>query len=523
MENFYYPEEMKKNNSRLLTQIFFKLNRIFIKLAQQREFVRVQSIFVLLQNLFAGVNRVLAGVQSSFAAVQSSFVGVQSVFAGVQRGFAGVQSVFAEVQSPYVGVQNAIAGVQNSKDFRKPYYILLILVFLSLKNYSQILPLDSILNRIERNNPMLKMYDEQINAAMNYAEMTKSWMPPKISAGPWQLPYSATNDIMIMITGEQMIPNPAKQKANYNYMHGMSSVETQGKGIKKNELFAQAKKNYFEWIVLKKKYDISVQTDSLLNYIFHVSKLRYIYNKERLSSIYKAEADLYELRNMETMFMGDMAMKNAELNTLINAEKTFIFSVDTTYLLRSYDAQLADTSMISASRSDIKQYEASIGLIHLQQEYERSKRLPEFGFSFSHMQSLGPMGNSYSAMGMVTLPFVPWASKEYKSNIKGMQNTANSIQLQKQSVLNETSGMITSLQAQMKSAKQQMTNYSENIIPSYYKSYQASMLAYEQNTEELFVVLDGLKMYRMAKLNELDKLNTLLNLQVDYEKEMEIR
>ena len=49
------------------------------------------------------------------------------------------------------------------------------------------------------------------------------------------------------------------------------------------------------------------------------------------------------------------------------------------------------------------------------------------------------------------------------------------------------------------------------------------MIAYEQNTEDLFVVLDGLKMYRMAKMNELDELNALLKLQVDYEKEMEIR
>ena len=57
----------------------------------------------------------------------------------------------------------------------------------------------------------------------------------------------------------------------------------------------------------------------------------------------------------------------------------------------------------------------------------------------------------------------------------------------------------------------------------YSKSYQASLIGYEQNTEDLFVVLDGLKMYRMAKMNEFDQLNTLLKLQVEYEKEMEIR
>jgi hypothetical protein len=221
--------------------------------------------------------------------------------------------------------------------------------------------------------------------------------------------------------------------------------------------------------------------------------------------------------------MGDIQMKNVELNTLMNADKFFVFEVDTILHSRNYELQLPDTSLISSSRSDIKQFDASIGLVKLQQQYEKSKRLPDFGISLSHMQSLGMMPNQYSAMGMITIPIAPWASKEYKSSIKGLENTSNAINFQKQSLINETAGMIASLQTQIKSVKQQLTNYNGNIISAYYKSYQTSLLAYEQNTEDLFVVLDGLKMYRMAKMNELDQLNTLLKLQVDYEKEMEIR
>jgi outer membrane protein TolC len=226
---------------------------------------------------------------------------------------------------------------------------------------------------------------------------------------------------------------------------------------------------------------------------------------------------------METMLQGDMKMKNVELNTLMNLDKSIVFSIDTNFQSRTYEMQLPDTTLISSSRSDIKQFDASIGLVKLQQEYEKSKRLPDFGISLSHMQSLGSMPNSYAAMGMVSIPIVPWASKEYKSNIKGLDNTLNAINYQKQSLVNETAGMVASLQSQIKTAKQQLANYKENIIPTYYKSYQTSMIGYEQNTEDLFVVLDGLKMYRMAKMNELEQLNTLLKLQVDYEKELEIR
>ncbi len=402
----------------------------------------------------------------------------------------------------------------------------IILIFLlAFTGYStaQVLTLDSVLAQIERNNPMLKMFDEQISAVNNYSQMAKSWMPPTISTGPWQVPYKDFNGGMWMITGEQMIPNPSKRKANYNYMLGMVSIEQNGKEAKKNEMFAMAKQNYYEWIILKSKFDVLVQTDSLLNYIVHVAQIRYTYNKEKLNNIYKSQADLFELRNMETMVLSDISMKNVELNTLMNLDKSLVFDIDTTYQSRNYELQLADSAVISSSRSDIKQFDASIALVKLQQEYEKSKRLPDFGISFTHMKSMGEMPNQYSAMGSITIPIAPWSSKEYKSSLKSLDNNNNVISFQRQSLLNETAGKIASLQTQIKSVKQQLTNYSDNIIPAYFKSYQTSMIAYEQNTESLFVVLDGLKMYRMAKMNELDQVNALLRLQVEYEKEMEIR
>ncbi len=420
--------------------------------------------------------------------------------------------------------QRAIGKGQLAKEKRKFAYCLLLIAY-CFSTTAQTLTLDSVLNRIENNHPMLKMYDEQIHALKNTSQMAKSWMPPTFSTGPWQTPYKSFRDGMWMFTGEQMIPNPSKQKANYNFMHGMTAVEQTGKSVKRNEMFAMAKQNYYEWIVLKKKYDLAVQTDSLLNYILKVAQNRYTYNKEKLNNIYKAQADLFELRNMETMLQGDMKMKNVELNTLMNTEKNFSFEIDTTLLPHNYEIQNSDTALITSSRSDVKQFDASIKVAKLQQQYEKSKRLPDFGVSFTHMQtySVMPMPNLYSAMALVTVPIVPWASGEYKNKIKGLDNTVKAINFQKQSLINETAGTIASLQTQIISAKKQLNNYNDNIIPAYFKSYQISMIAYEQNTEDLFVVLDGLKMYRMAKINEMEQLKTLLKLQTEYEKEMEIR
>lgn len=130
--------------------------------------------------------------------------------------------------------------------------LLFLLCICTVKSFAQVLLLDSVLSRIEKSNPMLKMYDEQISAVNNYSQMAKSWMPPTLSTGPWQTPYQNFNDGMWMITGEQMIPNPGKQKATYNYMQGMTSVEQQRKLAKKNEMFTMAKQNYYQWVVQQK-------------------------------------------------------------------------------------------------------------------------------------------------------------------------------------------------------------------------------------------------------------------------------
>lgn len=393
----------------------------------------------------------------------------------------------------------------------------------SHKLTAQVLPLDSVLKTIERNNPMLKMYDEQINADNNFALGAKSWMPPTLSTGPWQTPYSDFKGGMWMLSAEQMIPNRAKLNANQKYMSGMASMETQGKQAQRNQIFGEARVAYYEWIVLKKKYRLSVQIDSLLGYLLQTAQLRYTYNKEKLNNIYKAQADLYELRNMETMLEGEMRMKNVMLNTLMKREKNLRFDIDTLIPEQRYELIANDSAGIATSRSDIKQYDVSLSLLKMKQDIEYSRRLPDFGLSVNHMQSLGMMPNQYSVMGMVTLPIVGWASKEYKSNVKGIRNQMNAVQYQKESLINETLGDISMLQVEIISVKQQLSNYRTNIVPAYYKSYQASMLAYEQNTGDLFIVLDAFKMYRMESMSELDKLNNLLKLQAEYEKELEIR
>ena len=124
-------------------------------------------------------------------------------------------------------------------------------------------------------------------------------------------------------------------------------------------------------------------------------------------------------------------------------------------------------------------------------------------------------------MGSVTIPIVPWASREYKANRKGIRYEVEELQQQKANIINEADGKITALKTEISSKKQQLKNYNQNIIPALQNNYKTSLLAYEQNTGDLQSVLDGIKALQMARMEALSRLQEILQLQVDYERENE--
>ncbi len=399
---------------------------------------------------------------------------------------------------------------------------------------AQILTLDSVLNIIERDNPELKMYDAQINAADTYAEGATAWDAPQIGTGFFMTPYnpmmwkanpSAYNSGMgsYMLSIKQMIPNPQKLEANKTYMESMSSVEKQNKNFVRNMLFAEAKGNYNELVVLKKKQEIVKESENLLKLVIQTTEIRYQYNQEKIGSIYKAKAQLAELQSMLLMYENEIKEKMIMLNTLMNREKSKSFQIDSTYFIKQYDTEIIDTSSLSFLRSDLKAIDQSINLLKAKQQMAKSERLPDFGVSYDHMFTFGTQPQLFTLMGMMTIPIAPWSSKSYTSTVSAIDFEIDALEIQKQGVVNEAVGKLEGLKSKIGFQKQQIKLYEESILPSLRKNYQALLLSYEQNTEELFMVLDAIQMLKMNQLAYLDQLQTLLTLQTEYEKEIEQR
>ena len=394
---------------------------------------------------------------------------------------------------------------------------------------STLLNLQTIFQKIEASYPEILMYEGKIKSIQAKAEGAKSWMPPTASFGLDRFPYDfemlklrddPMNEAGYMFSIEQMIPNPAKLNANKNYLNSLQSVQQNNAAWTKNVLRNKAKKLYYQRYIAEKKTSIIKENIDLLKLFIKTAEERYKYNQADLSTVYKAQAQIEELKNMQTMLFSQIAESNIGLNILMYRDINTTFEIDTAVSLHNYEspAFIADTSFYS--RSNILSVENSIQSMRLNQKYMSSAKKPDFGLKVSHAQMFG-MPNEFSVMGMVTIPIVPWSSKMYKSDVKSMGFEIEAMQKEKETMQLMAQGMIQENLSMLKFEKEQLNNFTNKILPAYQKNLDQSVLSYKQNTGSFFVLLDAWNMSLMKQMEYLDKLNDVLKLEAAYEFETE--
>jgi outer membrane protein TolC len=320
----------------------------------------------------------------------------------------------------------------------------------------------------------------------------------------------------------QMFPNPKKQNAEFNYMKAMSSVEKENRNFTINELKAIAKDAYSEWIIINKKVVVLKQNAELMNYMIKSMEIRYQYNMDKLSSYYKAKSQLGTLESMIVMLQNEQNQKRINLNTLMARDKNTSFQIDTLYTLKTFDTQINDTSTLMNNRSDIQMLNKSIVLNDLQVKVEKSKYLPEFGVKYDHMFTFGKNPQMFSLMGMVSIPMF-YSTKMNRANIKSLKFKNEAISWQKEMILNNSTGMLNSMNENLKTLTKQFSISENTIIPALKKNYETSLIAWQNNSGNLFEVLDGWEALNMAEIDALDKLQNILKMQVEIEKQLEIK
>ncbi len=276
-------------------------------------------------------------------------------------------------------------------------------------------------------------------------------------------------------------------------------------------------------MIIKKKLTVLDDNQKLLEFMIKNSELRYQNNLGKVGAYYKVKASLGNLENSRLQLENEIVQKRIILNTLMNRDKTTEFDIDTVFQTKNLNTLTIDSSALANQRSDIRAVEKDIQLTALQKEVERSKLKPEFGVRYDNMFGFGGLPMQYSLMGVVKLPMVKWSSKSSRANVVSLDWKSEALNQQRQMMINTATGMTLGMTNEIASKQKQIKVYENNIIPAMKRNFQSLLLAYEQNTEELFTLYDAWESLNLTQLEYLDDVKQLYLMHVELERIQEIK
>jgi cobalt-zinc-cadmium efflux system outer membrane protein len=409
-------------------------------------------------------------------------------------------------------------------------YILFMLLCVPVPLLAQqppVLSLDSILQRVDRNNILLQSYDLKAAGYTYSADAATAWMAPMVGVGTFMTPYPGQKIMdsrdkgSLMLQLEQDIPNPAKLSAKKRYIASQGNVEKANRDITLNDFKAQAKRLYFNWLIAKQRIVVLAENEKIMITMKKIEEVRYPYNQSALSGVYKATAKIEDNHNMIRMQEGTIAKARSWLNSLMNAPGNEACDIDTTFQPVFEPAASYDTASLAAARKDVFKMDQSIRSMQLEIESMQREKKPDFRIRFDHMYPLdGMMPQAFSAMGMISIPIAPWSSKMYKSGIKSMQYNVQAMEKERAAMLQETQGMLYGMQFEIQSMQKRISAMEEKIIPALRQTLDANFLNYQENKLALSNVIDSWEALTMMQSNVLDEQLKLYEMIVDYEKQL---
>lgn len=399
-------------------------------------------------------------------------------------------------------------------------------LFATVLTAQQTLTLDSVFQNIEKNNPLLLSYENRIKADKALINSAKVWMPPLLGVEFDRNPYSFDNFYsgVVRTSVMQYFPNRKFTDARKNYFGSLEQIDLHESTFQKNKIFNQAKAAYYGIYIAQKRIKVIKDNIALIQSMIELSQKLMATGKGDLASIFKLKA---RLTTQETMLVHEENLVKthiATLNYLMAKDINQVFNIDTNSIIKNYRnlGYTFTSDIIETKRSDVMQMNSTINSMKLNKDVALLRTRPTFGLRLEHF-AFAKTADMFSVMGTMTLPFAPWVSKSYKSEARSMEYRIAAMEQEKGNMVNMALQMIKMLVIEMNSEYQEIDNYTQKVLPAYKKSLDAYVLAYSQNTSDLNMVLMAYDDLQMSQMEYIRHLETLFKVQIEYEKELQIR
>ena len=417
--------------------------------------------------------------------------------------------------------------------------MLLAISFLFSKAIAQ--PVDTLIQEAYRNNPQLKSFEYQIQAAGFRASSSSAWPAPSIGVEFSQIPTSSANLLNDAISNNYSISQMFMLGGK---LSAMSEVEKRkGRVLEQNfnstqvQLRARIRMNYYQLWLLERQIEVQQRTMSLLNDLAQTMQPHVMTNRMRQADLYTMQAEVASQKaKLNEMVSKHIILQNSMNSLLGRNDLTQTVKIDSalpTASLMSSEFQLtekmkqANPSLIAMDRmKEMNEAEitaANRELIPDVMVQAMVMRMPNGMILTGGPRSTDMIQQSvtgmamqktdwmYSIMASITLPFAPWSSERSTAKADEMRSTNLSIEAEKNAMQREMIASLRSALNKYATADSLVRQYQNEIIPLTRQSAEAQTVAYQTGQVPITTVLDS---HRMELMKQDDYLMVLMDRQM---------
>jgi cobalt-zinc-cadmium efflux system outer membrane protein len=408
-------------------------------------------------------------------------------------------------------------------------YKQIILGFSFLISQAVAQPVDSLIQEAYKNNPQLKSFEYQIQAAGFRASSFSAWPAPTLGVEFSQIPSNSTNILNDAISNNISISQIFMLGGKLSAMSEME--KRKGKVLEQNlgsfqvQLRAKIKMNYYQLWLLDRQIEVQQRMLSLLNELAQNMQSHVMINRMRQADLFTIQAEVAsEKSNLNGMYSKRTNLQNTVNSLLGRNDFTQSIRTDSTLTSASFvlsEFQLsekvkqANTSLIAMDRmKEMNEAEITAANRELFPDVmlqamimrmpngmiltggPRSTEMIQQSVAGMAMQKTDWM---YSIMASITLPFAPWSSERSTAKADEMRSTNLSIEAEKNAMQREMIASLRSALNRYSTADSLARQYLSEILPLTHQSAEAQTVAYQTGQVPITTVLDSRRMELMKQ------------------------
>lgn len=407
--------------------------------------------------------------------------------------------------------------------------IMLIGAMLQLMFAAHAQTVDSLIREALSNNPQIRSYGHQIDAAGSRASSVGAWPAPTLGFEASQVPSSSANvtkdAISNNISISQMFMLGGKLSAMSEVERRRGTILEQGLASVRVQLRNRVRMNYAQLWLLDRQINVQERTVNLFLELAQAMQPHVITNRMRQADLYSVQAEVASerarLRDLRTKRFSLQSAINAilgreDLTRAVNSDSvmnTPPLVLDTRQLIE--EAKAANPALSTMDRmKDMNEAEidaAQKTLIPDLMIQGMIMRMPNGMLLTSGTRSVADIQQSaagmamtktdwmYSIMASITLPFVPWSSERATSKAAEMRSNNLSIDAEKEAMQREMIATLRGAISRYQTADSLIREYESEILPLMRQAAEAQTGAYLTGQVPITTVLDARRMELMKR------------------------